>query len=96
MDKIKTSKDIDYRRRRFVGTAALTVAAAQLGMIGVVDAQPGKVKLPPRSVAAVIMPSLVPTDLQVTGAIVIQCESFGKLARETFAQPMIFLILVSL
>ena len=46
MDKIKTSKDIDYRRRRFVGTAALTVAAAQLGMIGVVDAQPGKVKLP--------------------------------------------------
>src|SRR5215475_1480810 len=46
MDNIKTSKDIDYRRRRFVGTAALTVAAAQLGMIGVVAAQSGKAKLP--------------------------------------------------
>jgi pimeloyl-ACP methyl ester carboxylesterase len=46
MDKIKTSKDIDYRRRHFVGTAALTVAAAQLGMIGVVDAQSGKAKSP--------------------------------------------------
>ena len=46
MDKIKTSKDIDHRRRHFVGTAALTVAAAQLGMIGAVDAQPAKAKLP--------------------------------------------------
>ena len=46
MDKIKTSKDIDRRRRHFVGTAALTVAAAQLGMIRAVDAQPGKTKLP--------------------------------------------------
>ena len=46
MDKIKTSKDVDFRRRHFVGTAALTVAAAQLGMIGVVDAQSGKAKLP--------------------------------------------------
>ena len=46
MDKIKASKDIDYRRRHFVGTAALTVAAAQLGMIGVVDAQSGKATLP--------------------------------------------------
>jgi pimeloyl-ACP methyl ester carboxylesterase len=46
MDKIKTSQDIDYRRRRFVGTAALTVAAAQLGMIGAVDAQPATAKLP--------------------------------------------------
>jgi pimeloyl-ACP methyl ester carboxylesterase len=46
MDKIKTSKDIDHHRRHFVGTAALTVAAAQLGMIGAVDAQPSKAKLP--------------------------------------------------
>jgi hypothetical protein len=46
MDKIKTSKDIDRRRRYFVGTAALTVAAAHLGVIGAVDAQPGKAKLP--------------------------------------------------
>src|SRR5258708_29501918 len=46
MDKIKTSKDIDHRRRHFVGTAALTAAAAQLGMIGAVDAQPGKAKVP--------------------------------------------------
>jgi pimeloyl-ACP methyl ester carboxylesterase len=46
MDKIKTSQDIDYRRRRFVGTAALTNAAAQLGMIGAVDAQPATAKLP--------------------------------------------------
>jgi pimeloyl-ACP methyl ester carboxylesterase len=46
MDKIKMSKDINHRRRHFVGTAALTVAAAQLGMIGAVDAQPGKAKLP--------------------------------------------------
>jgi hypothetical protein len=34
------------RRRHFVGTADLTVAAGQLGMIGVVDAQSGKAKLP--------------------------------------------------
>ena len=46
MDKIKTSQDIDHRRRHFVGTAALTLAAAQLGTIGAVDAQPAKAKLP--------------------------------------------------
>jgi pimeloyl-ACP methyl ester carboxylesterase len=44
--KIKTSKDIDHRRRHFVGTAALTIAAAHLGMIGAVDAQSGKAKSP--------------------------------------------------
>jgi len=52
MDKLKTSKDIDHRRRHFVGTAALTVAAAQLDIIGAVDAHPGKANLPsvkPRS-----------------------------------------------
>jgi pimeloyl-ACP methyl ester carboxylesterase len=46
MDKIKTSEDVDHRRRHFVRTAALTVAAAQLGMIGAADAQPGKATLP--------------------------------------------------
>ena len=46
MDRIKTSEDVDHRRRHFVRTAALTVAAAQLGMIGAVDAQPGKATLP--------------------------------------------------
>jgi pimeloyl-ACP methyl ester carboxylesterase len=47
MDKIETSKDIDHRRRHFVGSAALAVAAAQLGMIGAADAQPNKPKVPP-------------------------------------------------
>jgi nitrous oxide reductase len=46
MDEIKTSQEIDHRRRHFVGTAALTVAAAQLGMVGAASAQPGKAKLP--------------------------------------------------
>ena len=46
MDKIKTLQDVDHRRRHLVGTAALTLAAAQLGMIGAVDAQPAKAKLP--------------------------------------------------
>jgi hypothetical protein len=46
MNEIKTSKEIDRRRRLFVGTAALTVAAAQLGTIGAAVAQRGKTKLP--------------------------------------------------
>jgi pimeloyl-ACP methyl ester carboxylesterase len=33
------SEDIDYRRRRFFGTAAMGIAAAQLGMTGSADAQ---------------------------------------------------------
>ena len=44
MDQIKTSEDIDQHRRRFFGTAAMTVAAVQLGMIGAADAQAGKTK----------------------------------------------------
>ena len=43
-------EEIDRHRRRFLGTAAMTLAAAQLGMVGAADAQPGKVKptqLPP-------------------------------------------------
>jgi len=45
MDTKKASRDIDQgeinpHRRRFFGTAAMTVAAAQLGMIGASKAQP--------------------------------------------------------
>jgi pimeloyl-ACP methyl ester carboxylesterase len=46
MDKIEPSEAIDHRRRRFFGTAALTVAAAQLGVIGPADAQSGDAKKP--------------------------------------------------
>jgi pimeloyl-ACP methyl ester carboxylesterase len=46
MDKIEPSETIDHRRRRFFGTAALTVAAAQLGVIGPADAQSGDAKKP--------------------------------------------------
>ncbi len=35
----KTPDEIDHRRRRFLGAAAMTVAAAQLGMSGSADAQ---------------------------------------------------------
>jgi hypothetical protein len=45
MDSIKTSKDIDLHRRLFLGTAATTIAAAQLGMIGSAAAQSGVSKL---------------------------------------------------
>jgi pimeloyl-ACP methyl ester carboxylesterase len=39
MDKIKTSEDVDHRRRRFFGAAAVTFAATQFGMIGSAGAQ---------------------------------------------------------
>jgi pimeloyl-ACP methyl ester carboxylesterase len=38
------SEEINYDRRRFLGTAAMTIAAAQLGMIGSADAQSNKTK----------------------------------------------------
>jgi hypothetical protein len=44
MDRIKISEEIDHRRRRFFGTAALTIVAAQFGMIGSADAQSGTTK----------------------------------------------------
>ena len=44
MDTIKIAEEINQHRRRFLGTAAMTVAAAQLGMIGSAAAQPGKTK----------------------------------------------------
>ena len=39
MDKIKTSEDVDRHRRRFLGATAMTLAAAQLGMVGSANAQ---------------------------------------------------------
>ena len=46
MNEIRTSEEIDQHRRRFLGTAAMTVAAAQLGMTGSAGAQSSKTKLP--------------------------------------------------
>ena len=39
MDSIKTTDEIDHGRRNFFGTAAMAVAATQLGMIGSAAAQ---------------------------------------------------------
>jgi pimeloyl-ACP methyl ester carboxylesterase len=44
MEEIKTSETIDRQRRRFLGAAALTLAAAEFGMIGSAAAQAGKAK----------------------------------------------------
>ncbi len=44
MGTIKMSEEINHHRRRFLGIAAVTIAAAELGMIGSVDAQSGKAK----------------------------------------------------
>ena len=38
------SEDINRDRRRLLGTAAMTIAAAELGMIGTANAQSGKTK----------------------------------------------------
>src|SRR2546425_8460901 len=37
------SEEINHDRRRLLGTAVLTVAAAELAMLGSADAQPGKI-----------------------------------------------------
>jgi hypothetical protein len=37
--------DIDHKRRQMFGIAAVTIAAAQLGMLGRADAQSNKTKL---------------------------------------------------
>jgi nitrous oxide reductase len=42
MDTIKISEEINHYRRRFFGTAAMTIAAAQLGLIGSAAAQSSK------------------------------------------------------
>jgi pimeloyl-ACP methyl ester carboxylesterase len=50
MRRIEMSEDINHHRRRFLGTAAMTIAAAQLGMTGFAQAQPNSTKpakLPP-------------------------------------------------
>ena len=46
MDTIKTLDDINQDRRRFFGTAAMAVAATQLGMIGPAAAQRVEAKMP--------------------------------------------------
>jgi pimeloyl-ACP methyl ester carboxylesterase len=46
MDMIKTFEEIDHHRRRFFGAAALTMAAAHLGIIGSAAAQSTGTKLP--------------------------------------------------
>jgi hypothetical protein len=46
MDMIKASEAIDSQRRRFFGTAALSLAAAQLGLVGVAGAQSSDTKSP--------------------------------------------------
>jgi pimeloyl-ACP methyl ester carboxylesterase len=46
MDMIKRFEEIDHHRRRFFGTAAFIIGAAQLGMIGWANAQPSGTKLP--------------------------------------------------
>ncbi len=45
MDKITMSEEVNLHRRRFFGAAAMTVAAAQLGIVGSADAQTGETKL---------------------------------------------------
>jgi pimeloyl-ACP methyl ester carboxylesterase len=44
MTTIKISEEINHHRRRFLGTAAMTLAAAQLVTIGSADAQSSKAK----------------------------------------------------
>jgi pimeloyl-ACP methyl ester carboxylesterase len=44
MDTIKMSEDINHHRRRFLGTAAMTIAAAQLVMTGSGQAQSGNAR----------------------------------------------------
>ena len=44
MDTIKKPEEINQPRRRFLGTAALTIAAAQLALNSFAEAQPSKAK----------------------------------------------------
>ncbi len=45
METIKIAEEIDHRRRRFFGAAAMTIAAAQLGMSGSAAAQTNETKV---------------------------------------------------
>jgi hypothetical protein len=42
MRRIEISEEINHHRRRFFGAAAMTIAAAQLGIVGAANAQAGK------------------------------------------------------
>ena len=42
MNRIKMSEEIDHNRRRFLGTGAMTIAAAQLGVFSSAEAQSSK------------------------------------------------------
>jgi hypothetical protein len=44
MDRVTKSEEINQHRRRFFGTAAMTIAAGQLGMTGFAEAQPSPAK----------------------------------------------------
>jgi pimeloyl-ACP methyl ester carboxylesterase len=44
MDAVKTVEEINQHRRRFLGTAAMTIAAAELGIIGSASAQSSQAK----------------------------------------------------
>jgi pimeloyl-ACP methyl ester carboxylesterase len=46
MDAVKTVEDINHHRRGFLGTAAMTIAAAQFGMIGSAAGQANPTRLP--------------------------------------------------
>jgi pimeloyl-ACP methyl ester carboxylesterase len=46
MDSTNVPEEIDRRRRYFVGAAAVTAAAAQLGIISSAEAQPARTNLP--------------------------------------------------
>src|ERR1700751_4084622 len=46
MTTVPMWEKIDQQRRRLFGAAAMTVAAAQFGVIGSANSQPGKAKLP--------------------------------------------------
>ena len=44
MNTIKISEEINHRRRRFIGAAAMTIAAGELGVAGFANAQAGETK----------------------------------------------------
>ena len=46
MNTIGIAQGVDHNRRRFLGAAAMTAAAAQLGMQSSAGARPAKTKLP--------------------------------------------------
>jgi pimeloyl-ACP methyl ester carboxylesterase len=53
MSAIRIPSGVNYRRRRFLGAAAITIAAGQLGVIASADAQSGRTK-------SVALPTIMP------------------------------------